>query len=187
MKWLHSFLLFSLLGICHILCAQNTGLAVGSPRTYPGGLTIGYEYDNYGNLLRMKHGTDVLYEVTAYNGTQLTEALGPYMKRFNSFDNAGRVTHSVVQIDNQPADTIASQSYTYDNATGNLLARTIGDREPEAFTYDAGDRLTRVDYDGGDYTYLYYDTNGNIDTKYGTVSQIGSYYYNGSHMMAIIL
>ena len=31
MKWLHSFLLFSLLGICHILCAQNTGLAVGSP------------------------------------------------------------------------------------------------------------------------------------------------------------
>ena len=133
----------------------------------------------------MKHGTNTIYEVTACDGTLMTEALGPYMRRYSTFDNAGRLTHSVVQIGSLQEDTIASQSYTYDNGTGNLLSRTVGERETEEFTYDAVDRLTRVDYDGGRQTNLYYDANGNIDSKYGTASRIGSYYYDSSSPHAV--
>ncbi|MBQ9357832.1 MAG: VCBS repeat-containing protein [Prevotella sp.] len=152
-------------------------------RTYPGGLTIGYVYDSYGNLTAMTHGTDTIYKILSYNGFVMTEDIGGVMTRHREFDNLGRLTASVVEIGGQMSH-IVPQTYEYDEHTGNLAVRYVSGDYEEFFTYDDADRLTRVDV-GDDYTYVVYDDNGNIDVKYGTVGKIGSYFYNGSRPHAV--
>ena len=148
-------------------------------RTFPGQLQIDYEYDGNGFLERMSTGGSVLYELmdcqTPNPYYSLTrEELGGSLTRYREYDRAGRVTYSATD---GGGDYIAPQQYTYDEATGNMTARSFDGVTFERFTYDEVDRLTRAETDGGTYTFLFYDTNGNIDAKYGTGLKLGTYYY----------
>ena len=165
--------------------AYNSSGLVAS-RNFPGQLQISYEYDGNGFLELMRSGGNVLYEVMDYETPNqfhfYSEAeLGGSLPRIREYDRAGRMYYSATGN----GYYIAPQLYTYDDATGNMTSRSYDDLTFENFTYDALDRLVRTEIDDSTSTYLVYDTNGNIDVKFGTGHRIGSYYYNSSRPHAV--
>lgn len=73
-----------------------------------------------------------------------------------------------------------TQSYTYEDGTGNLLSRNIGGVS-ESFTYDNLDRLTQVCRNNVTQQSISYQANGNISDKTG----IGYYTYSNTHPHAV--
>lgn len=73
-----------------------------------------------------------------------------------------------------------TQSYTYEDGTGNLLSRNIGGVS-ESFTYDYLDRLTQVSRNNVTQQSIGYQANGNISDKTG----IGYYTYSNTHPHAV--
>lgn len=73
-----------------------------------------------------------------------------------------------------------TQSYTYEDGTGNLLSRNIGGVS-ESFTYDNLDRLTQVSRNNVTQQSISYQANGNISDKTG----IGYYTYSNTHPHAV--
>ncbi len=101
---------------------------------------------------------------------------GNVMLRSYGFNAYGLPTWRLIEYD---TDTISDVDYSFDARTGNLLSRADGVwNTTESFTYDALNRLVRIqDSEGGDRR-MYFDTMGNIaaidgvgDLSYGNANR----------------
>ena len=132
----------------------------------------------YGHLKKIRsEETGTIWQLYSENALgQPTYAGTGYMARTYSFNAYGLPTWRLTEYD---VDTVTDVDYSFDARTGNLLSRTDNVwNTSESFSYDALNRLTRIqDSEGGDRR-MYYDIMGNItaidgvgDLSYGNVSR----------------
>ncbi|MCR4915899.1 MAG: FG-GAP-like repeat-containing protein [Prevotella sp.] len=153
-----------------------------SIRTFPGQLTVKYQYDSFGFPDKILSGTNTLYQVQSYSGTAMTERLGSGMTRSRTFDNLGQLLYSNTLHDDEQGVNIGIQQYTYNYATGNLNTRTVNFSPIETFYYDDLDRLTNRYVTGTGYLdQMEYDDNGNISSRQG----VGDYTYGSTRPHAV--
>jgi len=150
---------------------------------YPGTVSVGYQYDSYGNRSAMTVGGTTVWQLTdvaAQNSAITTTAqLGSSLKTTQVADLDGRVTGKSLQdLYDIP---IRSMTFTYNAATGNMTGRTGMFSSSESFSYDYLDRLTGIQYGNGSSLDISYAPNGNITMQ----TDIGRYYYEGSKPHAV--
>ena len=168
------------------------------------GASLSMVYDEYGYLLRIKHGNDVVMSTAKFNGrADVRHTLCDSLKVIGRTDNAGRLTSASVKIFPQTSGIPGSHlingytdsiSCVYDGLSGNITSMahymgngSTGGTATAAYTYDALDRLTgcTTTY-GGDTPptsmAMTYGNDGNILTKTG----IGAYTYGTSKPHAVI-
>lgn len=104
---------------------------------YPGSLTVGYNYDDYGYRTGMTIDGSNIWSVTSYNGNALETKLLD-RSTYVFMDGANRVYAK--------ANGNRVLGFNYSNLTGNLSSRlgVAGNLVTENFTYDSLDRLTGV-------------------------------------------
>lgn len=149
-------------------------------QTYPNQLQISYEYDNYGYLNRMFSGTKQLYELDEYTGDTYVAILDNDITSYRMYDPYGRLYEAGFLFTDIPDKYY--QEYHYDQNTGNISSRILGDmqNDEETFTYDNMDRLTS--WTKGNTTIDYeYDTWGSMSYK----SDLGYYSYTNSNPYAV--
>ena len=134
--------------------------------TYPGGLEVSYQYNNYGFKTQTSADGKTIYKLSDYNGlstktTFISDIL--FVKRTkdaNGFEKEA-VLMQIIKPVIKPAGIglmgkvdkiyfdpttiyIDKQEQNYDPVTGNLLARKRKDMDMEVFGYDSLDRLVSV-------------------------------------------
>ncbi|MBR4601509.1 MAG: VCBS repeat-containing protein [Prevotella sp.] len=134
--------------------------------TYPGGLEVSYQYDNYGFKTQTSADGKTIYKLSNYNGlstktTFISDSL--FVKRTkdaNGFEKEAGIMQIIKPVI-KPAGIglmgkvdkiyfdpttiyIDKQEQNYDPVTGNLLARKRKDMDMEVFGYDSLDRLVSV-------------------------------------------
>lgn len=153
--------------------------------TYPSGLSVEHEYDQYGNL-------------TSLSTSGLVEKVGLWS--VNQIDSKNRVVDftfgnsigTELTYDSQDygylnswvVDGVLSYEYNWDVLTGNLLSREEQNKGlMETFTYDDMDRLKSSDVLSSTTVNISYDqsNNGNITFK----SDAGEYVYSPQSPHAI--
>ncbi len=152
--------------------------------TYPTGYSVTYEYDDWGNLLKIRDGQSnlILWEYSSgdANGNITESLLGDGMITVRkSFDSYGLPT----QIKFEKGDSILQWfGYEFDAGTGNLLWRSDSLRNlKEAFGYDIHDRLIWSKGTGNDSIIITYDDIGNILSK----TDVGAYHYDETKIHAV--
>ena len=151
-------------------------------KTSPSGLTITNDYNDYGDLIKIKKGEIVIWEGNEQNSNgQFTQyALGNSATTTKTYNRRGETTGIQTKIEE---NFIQDNFYEYEALTGNLKTRNdFVNNRYERFEYDELDRLTQgyfntnnvFDYSEQERQFLinYYD-NGNIDEK----SDVGKYKY----------
>jgi len=111
--------------------------------TFPGSLSIGYTYDDYGYRTGMTANGNNIWSIGNYNGYSLSSSLEG-LSSISNYDNVGRVASKVRS--GSSVDIIHPLSFMYSNTTGNVTARmgVTCNMVTEQFQYDAIDRLTGV-------------------------------------------
>lgn len=148
--------------------------------TYPGGLEVDYQYDNYGFKSQTAIGNKVIYKVESANGLVSSTSFLGQLTATNTRDTRGyeinrSITRGSVVLEN--FDT------SYDGLTDNLLSRRRNSAPLETFGYDALDRLVSVKSGTTEIMNISYAPNGNMLSKTG----VGSYSYDeSSHPHAVI-
>ena len=148
--------------------------------TYPGGLEVDYQYDNFGFKSQTAIGNKVIYKVESANGLVSSTSFMGLLTATHTRDTRGyesnrRITRGSVVLENYDA--------SYDGQTDNLLSRRRNSAPLETFGYDALDRLVSVKSGTTSTMNISYAPNGNILSKTG----VGSYSYNeSSHPHAVI-
>lgn len=141
-------------------------------KTYPGGLTETYTYDDNGFKTKTAANGKVIYNVDSYDGLVTTSSFAGKLKfrltrNSNGYETSRQMSHGT---------TILEQFLTnYDTNTDNLLSRQRNDLPKEEFTYDNLDRLVAVNVGGTETMCVNYAPNGNILSKTG----VGDYSYDG--------
>ncbi|GAB6012759.1 FG-GAP-like repeat-containing protein, partial [Viscerimonas tarda] len=140
--------------------------------TYPEGVQISRQYDSYGNLEKVKYGTQNIWELIGATGRVTTTKLGGTMTSTKTLSTQGLLTGQQTVLG---SNTLHNMTYVFNAATGNLSSRTgmTGATTTEGFTYDNLDRLTTVTHNGASVMDISYYANGNIDFKTG----LGEYSY----------
>lgn len=159
---------------------NNKGLI--SSKTFPGGLTISYEYDAYGNLTKMYSGSRCLYEFVYYESDETYEKLGPNIQRISTYDWKGRLDATSSERSDNYAQVFTTLDYWYDS-NNNLGWKRFNSVEMDSYEYDDLDRLVRV-YGSNSETPTQecaYLDNGNIAYK----SDFGFYDYDSSRPHAV--
>ena len=144
-------------------------------QTYPNQLQITYEYDSNGYLNRMLSGTKQLYKLDEYTGDTYVAILDDDITSSYLYDLYGRLDEAFFTLNNGTDKYY--QKYEYDQYTGNITSRILGDisNDEETFTYDSVDRLTSWTKDNTTQDYEY-DYRGSISYK----SDLGYFsYFNG--------
>ena len=147
--------------------------------TYPGSLSIGYVYDDYGCRTGMTANGNSIWSVSSYNGQSLSSSLEGWYSVCN-FDGLGRVVSK--SRSGSSAAVSHPLAFMYSNTTGNVTARmgVTSNLVTEQFQYDGIDRLTGVTVPNSSAGMLsYLATTMNEDEK--TVSQR---FGNSSEMIA---
>jgi RHS repeat-associated protein len=153
--------------------------------TYPSGLSIVNEYNNYGFLYRIKNSSSnkiywQINELTALE--QITKQLyGNGLTVNREFD---KNTNFLTSINTQNGKgNQQNLGFNYD-VIGNLTERKdLLQNKQEIFEYDALNRLLKAKIAGADSLSMLYDELGNITYK----SDVGNYHYgsvnNGPHQL----
>lgn len=149
-------------------------------QTYPSGFVTKNEYDNIGNLIKIKNGNTTIWE--------LNTMAAPGMISNYKYNN-GNLSNSIV-YDNKlnlseiHYGNLKTHWYDIEHKTNNLQTRTVFDNNytnQEVFKYDEFDRLTKVQYYNistmYDKTTMTYNQNGNFNNK----SDCGDYVYGNSN------
>ncbi|MBO5537757.1 MAG: hypothetical protein J5971_01725 [Prevotella sp.] len=142
-------------------------------RTFPGNITVNYEYDGYGNRIGMHtSGGTSLWHLTAYNGLETEELLGDTLLRRQVLSSNGYLSELSLWKGNS---LLRGLAHEYDTQTGSLTRREdMANGRREEYTYDALDRLTAYGTDGQNLLSIGYGNNDNIASKTG----LGNYTYN---------
>ncbi len=146
----------------------NTGASqyLPSSRTGDDGNATKYTYNGAGNQLSTAQGTGPAASVT-YNadGTPATSAspgAAAGVQTAFGYDT----THQLTSTTSPTGSTLGARAYTWDGF-GRLATATDGRGNTTTYTYDAADRITRVDYSDTathDVTYTY-DTLGRVTSR----------------------
>ena len=161
-----------------------------STRTMPGGKTIQYSYDAYGNTtgVDFESGT-IAWSLTGYNGRRTTSQIVldnnsiPFEKTI-LLDQYGHLDSlKTIQPSQWGPLTHQLEKYTFDPIRGNLTQKQGQyDMYPVSYTYDNADRLRTATENNSQRMAVTYSVNGNILSKTG----IGSYTYGStSHPHAV--
>ncbi|HXR47355.1 MAG TPA: RHS repeat-associated core domain-containing protein [Candidatus Limnocylindrales bacterium] len=135
-----------------------------------------YDYDPYGNVQSITYADNSVEEWSYdYQGNPQTWQNRRGHETFYTCDNSGRVTGKYF------ADGSATE-YTYDTR-GNLTNSTTYDTilnplESVSMTYDASNRLARMDYPGGKYLTFSYDSAGRRTSSLDQLGHRLDYYYD---------
>ena len=147
---------------------------------YPDSVMANYGYDSYGNRVSISVGGNPLWRLSDNSPTTTIYWLGTSTWYTKINDKRGRTTMTCLG-NNPTGSTYGSLSYTYDDATDNMMTRTGMFSEQETFTYDNLDRLTGIQYDDQQQHSVSYSPNGNIDRQTG----IGRYFYDSTKPHAV--
>ena len=161
-----------------------------SSRTMPGGKTVQYTYDAYGNTtgVDFESGT-IAWSLTGYNGRRTTSQIVldnnsiPFEKTI-LLDQYGHLDSlKTIQPSQWGPLTHQLEKYTFDPIRGNLTQKQGQyDMYPVSYTYDNADRLRTATENNSQRMAVTYSVNGNILSKTG----IGSYTYGStSHPHAV--
>ena len=140
---------------------------------YPGSLTVGYNYDCYGNKISTTSAGTTVWALTSDNGKTSVVTHTNNIKNRKTLDSRGYL-QQLYMINSYGGDY--QMDFTYNGATGNLTERWNLDNNQELFTYDALDRLTSA----GSQSYTY-ASNGNLTYKTG----MGHYTYGSNKPHAV--
>ena len=148
--------------------------------TYPGGLNVTYQYDDYGFKVQTKAGDNVVYKLESEDGLSTRSSfMGGIFKTVHNRDSRGWET-DIRLLRGDSSDEFFDEQY--DIATGNMLSRQRGGFLPETFSYDALDRLVSVKQGTTETMRVEYANDGNIQFKTG----VGNYgYESASHPHAV--
>ena len=143
-----------------------------SSTTYPSGVEVDYEYNLYGYLAKLKHGSTALVEIdaqTAY-GQSTQETYGNGVTTTREFDALGRLKEIETALG---ATKIQNNTYGWrsDGSLEHRIAGAAGDlpRREETFDDDYLNRLTAATT--GNRTLSFdYDLRGNLKQKTSTVT-----------------
>ena len=156
-----------------------------SSRTMPGGKTVQYTYDAYGNTtgVDFESGT-IAWSLTGYNGLRTTSdiVLDNYSSPFKKaivLDQYGYLDSlKITQTLQYGVIAYQDEKYIFDSIRGNLMQRQgVYDVTSIRYSYDSADRLlTATDTYNNQLMAVTYAANGNITSKTG----IGSYTYGNT-------
>ena len=145
---------------------------------------LSYTFDKVGNVLSVADGSgttsytyDALY--------QLTGVMAPGLNESYSYDATGnRLTKGSVSYTYNAANQLLSASdgttYVYDEA-GNLRTRSKAG-QTTTFTWDAGERLTRIDFPDATYALYTYNDLGYRVSKRDRTGVVTYYVYDGMNL-----
>ena len=142
-----------------------------SQTTYPGGLTVTYQYDENGYKTQTQAGTAVVYQQTGFNGLVSSSSFMGKFTSTRSFNSRGYLQNLKITSESSVLEQFNTQ---YEISTGNLLSRQRKGASKETFAYDNLDRLVSVKVGSKETMRMDYADNGNILYKTG----IGEYEYN---------
>jgi len=147
--------------------------------SYPGGLQVTTQYDNYGNMVKAIAGSQTVWELTGYTESLTTSVLGGSMTATETYNAQGQLTNLKTV---KGATNIRNMDFSFDAATGNLSSRTGMISQTENFTYDKLDRLKTVKHGNSSAMSINYQANGNITNKTG----LGAYEYDSNRKHAVV-
>ena len=110
--------------------------------TFPGGLSVDYTYDSYGNCTAYIIDDDTVWAERQTDGQTFKESVfSGKLTRTRVLDNSGYLKN----LDLYKADKrLRGMKYKYDGATGNMTSReNVGSGVAEDFFYDELDRLVK--------------------------------------------
>ena len=139
--------------------------------TYPGGLSVSYTYDDFGNKIQTTAGNDVIWKLKDYDGLATSSVFNDKLTTVRTLDSNGFEKN--IKLTNG-SSVVENFDESYDAITGNLLSRQRNSNTIERFGYDALDRLVSVSKGSVEVMKVNYAENGNIKYKTG----IGNYTYN---------
>lgn len=142
-----------------------------SQKIYPGGLTVKYSYDDYGNHVKTYTDEQTIWELTNETGTITTSVIGGSITTTETHNDKGLLTNLKAVRD---TSTLYNMNFSFNPTTGNLMSRTGMMDHTETFAYDCIDRLTNVIKNNTNVMAMTYNENGNITSKTG----VGSYSYD---------
>ena len=138
--------------------------------TYPGGLEVAYQYDEYGYKTQAAVGDKVIYKLESADGLVSSSSFLGQLTATRTRDSQGyernlRISKGTAVLENFVEE--------YNSATGNLMLRRRNNEPLEQFGYDNLDRLTSVRNSETGEKIIDYSPNGNIINKTG----VGRYFY----------
>jgi RHS repeat-associated protein len=142
--------------------------------TSPSGFVTTNKYNDFGNLIEVKNGENVIWHGTAQNSNgQFTHYdFGNGISTVNTYNRRGELLDIQAKKGN---DFIQNNHYEYEAQTGNLLVRNdLKNNRNEHFEYDNLDRLTKTYLNDVSQQEISYYNNGNIDEK----TDVGKYFYD---------
>ena len=166
--------------------------------THPDTKTQGYSYSGSNATVTNERGIGVTYHYSAFGNpdekrlTGVTDATGTTSYTYNTVGSLIRITHVGGGVRNFSYSTknflisethseTGTISYSRD-AVGNMTARTDG-QGTTAFSYDALDRLTFIDYPGtADDTTLAYD-NADNRTRLSSPAAVYAYSFDAANRL----
>lgn len=145
---------------------------------YPGGLSVTYDYDQYGyNTAIYANGNEV-YSFISNDGRISTSRYLGSLTSTCTHDTRGVLASHRLSLGNTLLNSI---NYTFDTETGNLTSRQRQNQETESFIYDNLDRLIGVNIGNTEAMSMTYAANGNITNKTG----LGNYTYDSIKKHAV--
>lgn len=164
--------------------------------TFPGGLEVSYEYDDYGFKKSVKAAGKEIYSLKSFDGitseTSFRDSLTMTISHdIYGFEKSRELTNNknyLSQIEFRPQSmvipdislrkvTLDKLEINTDRITGNLLSRHRRGEPKDTFEYDILERLISVQSGTGETQTISYSDNGNILSKSG----IGTYSYNSEY------
>ena len=138
--------------------------------TYPGGLEVAYQYDEYGYKTQAAVGDKVIYKLESADGlvsssSFLGQLTATRTRNSQGYERNLRISKGTAVLENFVEE--------YNSATGNLMLRRRNNEPLEQFGYDNLDRLTSVRNSETGEKIIDYSPNGNIINKTG----VGRYFY----------
>lgn len=146
---------------------------------YPGGLSVTYDYDQYGYNTAIYANGDEIYSFVNNTGMVKTSQHLGSLTSVNSYNTYGVLASQRLTLGNTLLD---GMNYTMNTATGNITSRQRVSHSMENFAYDNLDRLTSVSIGNTETMSMTYAANGNILSKTG----LGSYTYDTTKKHAVV-
>lgn len=151
---------------------------------YPTGLSLQFEYDSPGNLVKIFNTADLsnpVWDGVSKNPKQQWQEikLGNTLRTLFSYDSNEMLSEIATLKDSQP-DTLLWLEFDF-NEKGQLDERREGNRQEE-FIYDELNRLTSSSVAGLDTMIVSYDNLGNIDET----TLAGTFTYDSASIYRVI-
>lgn len=158
---------------------------------YPGGYEIFRQFDDYGNVIKLKSSTSDIWTLNTQDATKLKYTYGNHLVTEKTFNSLGQL--SAIKTQNATGDKVIQDiSYYYDEITGLMGAKW--EKRPNAllremYQYDDLERLTSWQtFKGADYASSVETGSysiGYVKDKVVAKSDIGTYFYNKSQPHAV--